>query len=644
MIRRKGLSTRLSLGILLLAAPIFVLSLGILYLQSRYFIHEEANERAVRVLGTTMQRVRNYMATIETATNSNLWLVEENFHPDSLLALSRRIVQLNSHVNGCSISGEPYVFPQCGRYFSVYTANQGDTIISVREPEYEYFEKVWYKAPIAAGKACWVEPFDEYTEGILNPAETIASYCKPIHGKDGRVVGVISTDLSFQKLAQAIKEVDLGYSKSYFMLLGSDGTYFLHPDASLQFTRTIFTDKNPDHEADLIALGYEMTQGKEGTMHVTVNGQYWHVTYKPVPGTDWSLALICLDSEILKGYYRLTLIIIVLIVVGLLVIVMLCYKVVGRTIRPINTLLELTQRIAEGHYDVTVPRSDRNDVIGQLQNSFATMQQSLEEHVGSIRQTAKDTRERNEELVRATQLAEKAVKQKTAFIQDVSHQIRTPLNIILGFASVLREGLASLSGKDREAQQDGLCKEELTNITNMMRHNSAHLNRMVLMLYDSSDTGISEEQAMQKDDMVSPNQIAQECIDYTHFHFPDLPIRFETALPDDLLIKTNHLYLMRTLRELLYNSGKYSDGKHISLSIIETETMIRFTVEDRGPGLPEESHELIFNPFTKVDDLAEGLGLGLPLSKRHARSLGGDLVLDTLYRDGCRFIVEVPKA
>ena len=101
---------------------------------------------------------------------------------------------------------------------------------------------------------------------------------------------------------------------------------------------------------------------------------------------------------------------------------------------------------------------------------------------------------------------------------------------------------------------------------------------------------------------------------------------------------------MRTLRELLYNSAKYSDGKHTSLSIIQTETMIRFTVEDRGPGLPEESYELIFNPFTKVNDLAEGLGLGLPLAKRHARSLGGDLVFDTLYRDGCRFILEVPKA
>ena len=631
----------LSLGILLLAAPLFVLSLGILYLQSRYFIHEEANDRAVSVLNTTMQRVRNYMATVETATNSNLWLVEENFHPDSLLALSRRIVQLNSHVNGCSISGEPYVFPECGRYFSVYTANQGDTIISIREPDYEYFEKVWYKTAIVAGKACWVEPFDEYVEGTLNPSETIASYCKPIRGKDGRILGVISTDLSFPKLAKAINETDHGYDKAYFMLLGKDGTYYLHPDSTRLYTKTIFTDKNPDHEAGLIALGYEMTQGKEGTMHVTVNGQYWHVTYKPVPDTDWSLALICLDSEILKGYYQQTIIIIVLIVIGLLVIVFMSYKVVGRAVRPLGNLLGMSERIAAGHYDESIPYTDREDAIGQLQNSFATMQESLNDHVGSIRRTVEQTKERNEELVRATQLAEVAVRQKTAFIQDVSHQIRTPLNIIIGFANVLRESLTSIGSGNLD--QNALAKEEVATIAGMMKHNSAHLDRMLLMLYDSSDQVASEEQWLQRNEQVSPNKVARECIDHTLSHFPDLPIHFETDLDDDCSIQSNYLYLMRTLRELLYNSAKYSDKKHISLRVTATDKMVRFITEDVGAGIPEGSYDLIFTPFVKVDDLSEGLGLGLPLSKRHAKSLGGDLILDTSYHDGCRFILEVPR-
>jgi signal transduction histidine kinase len=100
---------------------------------------------------------------------------------------------------------------------------------------------------------------------------------------------------------------------------------------------------------------------------------------------------------------------------------------------------------------------------------------------------------------------------------------------------------------------------------------------------------------------------------------------------------------MRTLRELLFNAAKYSDGQHIMLRISETISTIRFTVEDVGPGIPSDTLGMIFKPFVKVDDLSEGLGLGLPLAKRHALSLGGDLLYDADYHDGCRFILEVPK-
>ena len=51
----------------------------------------------------------------------------------------------------------------------------------------------------------------------------------------------------------------------------------------------------------------------------------------------------------------------------------------------------------------------------------------------------------------------------------------------------------------------------------------------------------------------------------------------------------------------------------------------------------------MFTPFSKVDDLSEGLGLGLPLTKHHIERLGGTLTLDTDYHDGCRFIIEMPK-
>jgi signal transduction histidine kinase len=99
---------------------------------------------------------------------------------------------------------------------------------------------------------------------------------------------------------------------------------------------------------------------------------------------------------------------------------------------------------------------------------------------------------------------------------------------------------------------------------------------------------------------------------------------------------------MRCLRELLYNSAKYSDGKHIRLLISKTESAIHFVVEDKGAGISDADRELMFRFFTKVDDLSEGLGLGLPLAKRHAFNLGGALWLDDTYHEGCRFIIEIP--
>ena len=99
---------------------------------------------------------------------------------------------------------------------------------------------------------------------------------------------------------------------------------------------------------------------------------------------------------------------------------------------------------------------------------------------------------------------------------------------------------------------------------------------------------------------------------------------------------------MRSLRELVYNSAKYSDGKHVTFRITTTDSTLRFIIEDKGKGIPKANREHIFNFFIKVDDLSEGLGLGLPLTKRHAQNLGGDLIFDEDYHDGCRFIFELP--
>jgi signal transduction histidine kinase len=163
------------------------------------------------------------------------------------------------------------------------------------------------------------------------------------------------------------------------------------------------------------------------------------------------------------------------------------------------------------------------------------------------------------------------------------------------------------------------------------------------MLYDSSEAGASEERKCKREDELSCNEIARESISYSKTHNPDVLIRFETTVPDSLYILTNRVYLTRTLRELLYNATLHSDKKHIMMRVVHTSTHILFMVQDTGPGLPQDAQHLIDKPFAKVDMLSQGLGLGLPLCKRHAMTLGGELTLDPNYHDGCRFILQLPR-
>ena len=73
------------------------------------------------------------------------------------------------------------------------------------------------------------------------------------------------------------------------------------------------------------------------------------------------------------------------------------------------------------------------------------------------------------------------------------------------------------------------------------------------------------------------------------------------------------------------------------------DTSVSIRLEDEGPGIPKEDGERMFEMFTKVNDLSEGLGLGLALTRRHIRNLGGDVFIDETYDNGCRMIIELPK-
>ena len=108
---------------------------------------------------------------------------------------------------------------------------------------------------------------------------------------------------------------------------------------------------------------------------------------------------------------------------------------------------------------------------------------------------------------------------------------------------------------------------------------------------------------------------------------------------------TNAKEVTKILNHLMDNALKFTRQGSITLRCYEDELeqMVCFSVTDTGCGVKEGEEEKIFEHFYKVDVYREGVGLGLPLARRVARQLGGNVVLDTSYRNGSHFVLKLPK-
>jgi signal transduction histidine kinase len=142
---------------------------------------------------------------------------------------------------------------------------------------------------------------------------------------------------------------------------------------------------------------------------------------------------------------------------------------------------------------------------------------------------------------------------------------------------------------------------------------------------------------------VSPNEVCQAAMTNAEQHNTNgLELSFTTELSNDFTIKSNDETIKHILDKIIDNALKFTSDGSINLHASLQDGMVRLCVTDTGIGIPE-AHQLdVFDNFVKLDDYKGGVGLGLPICKRLAHSLGGDVILDKSYTEGSRFIVLLP--
>ena len=250
-----------------------------------------------------------------------------------------------------------------------------------------------------------------------------------------------------------------------------------------------------------------------------------------------------------------------------------------------------------------------------------------------------------EHLKVANMRAEESSKMKSNFIQQISHEIRTPLNILSGFTQVITTPGLELGD------------EEKADISKQITENTGRITSLVNKMLELSDA--SSQSVLERNDQVPAIMIASQAADNsginqaTHLTFD---LQLDDASAETVLL-THDAQATRALTLLLDNARKFTrkpeamgqvaaDEKKASvvLRMAVVGNSQQFIVEDTGIGIPADEAEHIFEEFVQLNDYYDGTGIGLTIARSIARRLGGDVVLDTTYQPGARFVMSLPTA
>ena len=243
-----------------------------------------------------------------------------------------------------------------------------------------------------------------------------------------------------------------------------------------------------------------------------------------------------------------------------------------------------------------------------------------------------DTTERRagEELRKAHELAQRSAKMKEQFVASISHEMRTPMNAILGMSNIL-------VSMELEPEQYGLVKS--------IKQSSEILLGVVNDILEIST--LQNGKIVFEEEHIDLRDLIDNLFNVMQYKLQEKDLLFERTVPaaiPDLLVG-DKLRLNQVLYNLVGNSIKFTDhgavGLHLRvLSQNEREIDLEFSVTDTGIGIPEDKVDTVFGSFTRVrtkDRIFEGTGLGLSIAKNIVEQLGGRIGATSVLGEGSTF-------
>jgi signal transduction histidine kinase len=292
----------------------------------------------------------------------------------------------------------------------------------------------------------------------------------------------------------------------------------------------------------------------------------------------------------------------------------------------------LLERLATGTAMIT-PLTGRGDVLGVItfvtnepDREFTEQELAVAEELGRRAAIALD----NTRLYRQ---AHEATRVKADFLAVMSHELRTPLNAIMGYTDLLDTGI---SGDLNDRQHHQLDR---------IRTSARHLLQLIeeILSFARMEAGAEEVQL----DEIAADVLARETAAEIEPLAESKGLAFTVDVPDDaVMIQTDPAKARQILMNLLSNAVKFTDEGSITMRVRSDDRHAHFDIIDTGIGIPQEQMDRIYDPFWQLERpntrRVGGTGLGLSVSRRYTRLLGGELTMESRADHGTHVTVSLP--
>lgn len=465
-------------------------------------------------------------------------------------------------------------------------------------------DRDYYKATMMATEGARLSfPIDlnrEHHE-LQRPFVPTFRVAAPLFSPRGRRAGIVIINADMRApLAEILSMADSG---RVLMLARGDGEVLLHPDTSFTFRFELGGSKK-------LAEVLPLPIGGDPGPPLLVG--YRAFTLGPSNDTC-TIAITQPMSALLSTLQRkrneLTLLVAAIALGAIALMALFAYGVRTR----LKRLTGLMERYAVGSLE-ELP-IDRRDEFGRMTRGLRTMQERI------------DARVRQLETARTA--AESSDRQRRDLLANMSHEVRTPLNAIIGMSDEV--DTAGLRPGDREKLE-------------IVRRSAQRLKGLVDDLLTHARIGAGK--LALRYSSVDVRTLVQDIV---HAHLPVASAKgllVRTAL-DDLpkTVHTDGLRLHQIIDNLVGNAVRFTmHGEVLIKAGVDDGKALRITVSDTGPGIPVEEQERIFERFERAtsSEQEHGAGLGLAITKRMVDLLGGSIDLESATGMGSRFIVQLP--